>query len=207
MNWPLSQLIGQFESGKFDELKAQVTARLVELLRSESLSTSVSEHFSDAIDRLRPQTLSSVLQQVDPKTAEHIKQLLTRSLLSLLSREETARTINAILSSQIERLLIAPIGRLGDHVSQNAMERASSALVERITMAARERLPVTIAEFDVGGLVRKKVSDYPLEKLEELVLSVAQQHLKTIELFGAVIGFFIGVGQAIYFWFTYVPGR
>ena len=38
------------------------------------------------------------------------------------------------------------------------------------------------------------------------MLSVAQHHLKTIELFGAVIGFFIGVGQAIYFWFTYVPG-
>jgi hypothetical protein len=79
--------------------------------------------------------------------------------------------------------------------------------VERITFAARERLPVAIAEFDVGGLVRKKVSDYPIEKLEELVLSVAQQHLKTIELFGAIIGFFIGVAQAIYFWFTYHPRR
>ena len=41
--------------------------------------------------------------------------------------------------------------------------------------------------------------------LKELVLSVAQHHLKTIELFGAIIGFFIGVGQAIYFWFTYHP--
>ena len=41
----------------------------------------------------------------------------------------------------------------------------------------------------------------PVEKLEELVLSVAQQHLKTIELFGAVIGFVIGIAQAIYFWY------
>jgi len=87
------------------------------------------------------------------------------------------------------------------------MERASGALVERITLAARERLPVAIAEFDVGGLVRKKVSDYPLEKLEDLVLSVARDQLKTIEIFGAVIGFFIGLAQAIYFWFTWVPGR
>ncbi len=203
MNRPLSQLIGQFEAGKFDELKAQVTSRLVEILRSETLSTSVSAHFSDAIDRLRPQTLGSVLQQVDPKSPEHVKQLLTRSLLSLLAREDTSRTINAILTAQVERLLIAPIGRLGDHVSENAMERASSALVEKITFAARERLPVAIAEFDVGGLVRKKVSDYPIEKLEALVLSVAQQHLKTIELFGAVIGFFIGIVQAVYYlWIT-----
>jgi len=125
--------------------------------------------------------------------------------LGLLSRDQTARTINAILSAQIERLLIAPIGRLGDHVSPTALQRASAALVERITQVARERLPVAIAEFDVGGLVRRKVSDYPIEKLEELVLSVAQHHLKTIELFGAIIGFLIGVGQAIYFWFTYHP--
>ncbi|HKR13562.1 MAG TPA: DUF445 family protein [Pyrinomonadaceae bacterium] len=203
MNRPLSQLIGQFDAAKYDELKGQVTARLVEILRSETLSTSLSSHFSEAIDRLRPQSLGAVLQQVNPESAEQVKQLLSKSLLSLLSRDDTARTINAILSAQIERLLIAPIGRLGDHVSTGAMERASGALVERITLAARERLPVAIAEFDVGGLVRKKVSDYPIEKLEALVLSVAQQHLKTIELFGAIIGFFIGVGQAIYFWITY----
>ena len=200
---PLDELVGQFDSLRFDDLKSQISNKLVEILRSEALSTSLSIQVTDAIDRLRPQTLGAVMQQLHSDSATQAKAFLTKSLLSLVAREDTARTINAILSAQIERLLIAPIGRLGDHVSRNAMERASSALVERITFAARERLPVAIAEFDVGGLVRKKVSDYPLEKLEELVLSVAQHHLKTIELFGAVIGFFIGVGQAIYFWFTY----
>ena len=207
MERPLDELLGQFDTLRFDDLKTQISNRLIEILRSEALSTSLSIQFTDAMERLRPQTLGAVMQQVDTNSTTHAKAFLSRSLLNLLSRDDTARTINAILSAQIERLLIAPIGRLGDHVSQGAMERASAALVERITLAARERLPVAIAEFDVGGLVRKKVSDYPLEKLEELVLSVAQQHLKTIEMFGAVIGFFIGVGQAIYFWFTYVPGR
>jgi uncharacterized membrane protein YheB (UPF0754 family) len=202
---PLNELIGQFDSIRFEDLKSQIGNRLVEILRSEALSTSVSIQVGDAIDRLRPQTLGSLMQQLDSNSTTQAKEFLTKSLLSLLAREDTARTINAILSTQIERLLIAPIGQLGDHVSRNAMERASAALVERITLAARERLPVAIAEFDVGGLVRKKVSDYPLEKLEDLVLSVARDQLKTIELFGAVIGFVIGVAQAIYFWFTWVP--
>jgi uncharacterized membrane protein YheB (UPF0754 family) len=202
---PLDELIGQIDSIKLDELKNQIASRLVEILRSEVLFTSLSIHLTDGIDRLFPQTIGDVMQQIDSRSLDQAKRFLTRGLLSLLAHDQTARTINAILSSQVERLLIAPIGRLGDHISQNAMQRASSALVERITLAARERLPVAIAEFDVGGLVRKKVSDYPMEKLEQLVLSVAQHHLKTIELFGAIIGFFIGVGQAIYFWFTYHP--
>jgi uncharacterized membrane protein YheB (UPF0754 family) len=204
---PLNELIGQFDAIRFEDLKDQITSRLLVFLRSEGLSTSVSMYFSDALDRLGPQTVGEVMNQIDPRTIEEAKGLLTRGLLNLLGRDDTARTVNAVLSSQVERLLIAPIGRLGDHVSQHSLEKASSALVERITLVARERLPLAIAEFDVGGLVRKKVSDYPIEKLEELVLSVAQHHLKTIELFGAIIGFFIGVGQAIYFWLTYIPKR
>ncbi len=204
---PLNVLVGQIESAKFDSIKQQIAGRILEMAKSEEFSASVSTYVSEAVKRFRPQTLGSALQHFDPDSIQRAKQFLTKSLLGLLSRDDTARTINLILSSQIERLLVAPIGRLGDHVSQHSMERASQALVVRITAAARERLPTAIAEFDVGGLVRKKVSDYPIEKLEALVLSVAQHHLKTIELFGAVIGFFIGVGQVIYFWLTYVPGR
>ncbi len=202
---PLNVLVGQIESQKFDAIKHQIAARIVEMAKSDELTHSVGNYVNDAIERLRPQTLGSALGQLDPNSISRAKEFLTRSILGLLSRDDTAQTINLILSSQVERLLISPIGRLGDHVSESSMRRASAALVERITTAARERLPNAIAEFDVGGMVRRKVSDYPLEKLEALVLSVAQHHLKTIEFFGAVIGFFIGVGQAIYFWLTYKP--
>jgi len=204
---PLNELAGQISPDKFEMIKDQITERILSLARSPELATSISTYFADAVGRLRPQTLRDLLEHLNPDSAPRLKSFLARSLLTVLARDDTARTINGILSTQIERLLIAPIGRLGDQLPEHTVERASAALTERIIEAARERLPSAIAEFDVGGLVRKKVSDYPLEKLEALVLSVAEHHLKTIELFGALIGFFIGVGQAIYFWFTYVPRR
>jgi len=200
---PLNELIGQLEREKFELIKLQVANRLLEVVQSPALAESLTAYLTDAVERLRPQTLEEVMRHANPEAVARVKDLLTRGVLGLLGREDTARTINSVLSSQIERLLIAPIGRLGDHVSEHSVQRASDALVQRITNAARERLPTAIAEFDVGGLVRKKVSDYPTEKLEALVLSVAQHHLKTIELFGAAIGLFIGVGQAVYFWLTY----
>src|ERR1051325_1572511 len=130
---PLNELIGQFDTIRFEDLKSQISSRLIELLRSEALSTSVSIYFSDALDRLAPQTVGEVMNQIDPRTIEQAKGLLNRGLLNLRARDDTARTVNAVLSSQVERLLIAPIGRLGDHVSQNSLQKASSALVERIT--------------------------------------------------------------------------
>lgn len=204
---PLSQIVGQIEPERFELMKRQVTNHILELARNPELSRSLTTYVSDAVEQFRPLTLGSALQRIDPNSAQRLKSFLSGSLNDILARDDTARTVNAIMTAQIERLLIAPIGRLGDHISEHSLHRARTLLVERITATARERLPMAIAEFDVGGLVRKKVSDYPIEKLEELVLSVAAHHLKTIELFGAMIGFLIGVGQAVYFWLTYVPGR
>ena len=205
MQRPLNELIGQLPSEKFATIKDEAAKRLVAMVRSPELAGSVSGYLANALERLRPQTLRELLQTLNPESAPRLKVFLTKSLLTVLARDDTARTINAILSTQIERFMVAPIGKLADHMPAGAIEKASAALTEKITAAARERLPALIAEFDVGGLVRKKVSEYPIEKLEALVLSVAQHHLKTIELFGAIIGFWIGVGQAIYFWFTYLP--
>lgn len=204
---PLNELIGQFDSAQLNQLKSQLTDRLLEIVRSEGLAASIGRYFNDAVDQMQSQTLNEVLDRIDVRSRDQVKSFLNRSLVGLVARDETARTVNAILTSQVERLLIAPIGRLGDHLSENALQKTSTALVNKITSAARERLPHAIAEFDVGGMVRKKVSDYPTEKLEELVLSVAQHHLKTIEIFGAVIGFFIGVGQAIYTLVRFAPGK
>lgn len=205
MQRPLKDLLGQISSENFDTIKQQAAERFVTMLRSPELTDSLNTYLNDAMDRLGPRTLRDLLERLNPDSATRVKGFLTRSLLTVLGRDDTAQRINSILSSQIETFLVTPIGRLGDHMPAGAIDKASVALTERIVAAARERLPAAIAEFDVGGLVRQKVSDYPIEKLEQLVLSVAQHHLKTIELFGAIIGFWIGVGQAIYFWFTYVP--
>jgi len=205
MSRPLSELVGQVSSERFEAIRREAGARFVAMARSPELANSVSNYLNDAVARLRPQSLRELLETLNPESAPRVKKFLTGSLLAVLARDDTAKTINAILSTQIERFLVAPIGRLADHMPVGAIEKASAALTERITGAARERLPAAIAEFDVGGLVRKKVSEYPLDKLEKLVLMVAEHHLKTIELFGAIIGFWIGVAQAIYFWFTYVP--
>ena len=167
---PLNEIIGQIEPEKFETIKAQMANRLLELAQSQELATSVAKYVSDAIERLRPQTLGAMLEHINPDSIERVKAFLTRGLLTLITREDTARTINGILSAQVERLLIAPIGRLGDHLPEATVRRATETLVERITQAARERLPAAIAEFDVGGLVRNKVAAYPLEKLEELIL-------------------------------------
>lgn len=200
---PLNELVGAVAPDKLEMIKDQVAARILALARGPELSKTVSAYSQDALARLRPHSLRAMLEHASPDSAQRLKNFLSKALLGVLAREETARTVNNILTAQIERLLIAPIGRIGDHLPEKTVERASAALVERVVGVARERLPQAIKEFDIGGIVRDKVSNYPVKKLEDLVLSVAQQHLRKIELFGALIGFFLGMTQATYFALKY----
>jgi uncharacterized membrane protein YheB (UPF0754 family) len=198
---PINELVGQIAPDKLELVKNQISERILALAQGPAVANSVSAYLADALERVRPHSLRALLEHASADSAARLKSFLARGLMNVLAREETARTLNAILSAQIERLLVAPIGRVRDHMPEETVRRASAALTERITQAARERLPAAIAEFDVGQIVRQKVSEYPVEKLEQLVLSVAQQHLKKIELFGAIIGLVIGIFQAFYFWY------
>ncbi|HEX6184609.1 MAG TPA: DUF445 family protein [Pyrinomonadaceae bacterium] len=198
---PVNELVGNVAPDKLELIKDQIAERILSVARSPELSTSVSAYATDALQRLRPHTLRALLEHARPDSAEQLKGFLARGLMGILSRDETARMINAILASQVEKLLVRPIGRVGDLVPEDKVRRASLLLAERIEAAARERLPHAIAEFDIGRIVEEKVGGYPITKLEDLVLSVAKQHLRTIELFGLLIGFVIGVVQASYLYF------
>ena len=101
--------------------------------------------------------------------------------------------------------LSTPIGRLGDHISETRLRSATAAVADAIVSAVHAKLPEAIAEFNVGGVVREKIRNYPVEKLEALVLSVAKEHLRTIEAFGALFGFMIGVVQAVMSYWAFAP--
>jgi uncharacterized membrane protein YheB (UPF0754 family) len=201
---PFNELVGNVPADKLELIKDQIAGRILAVARSPELSTSVSAYATDALQRLKPHSLRALLEHARPDSAEQLKRFLSRGLMNVLSREETAQTINAILASQVEKLLVMPIGRVGDLVPEEKVRRAAATLAERIEAAARERLPAAIAEFDIGRIVQEKVAGYPITKLEDLVLSVAKHHLRTIELFGLVIGFFIGIVQAALLYFRII---
>ena len=197
---PLPELLGQVNPDQLDRLKAQISTSIVKLLRGDEMQRSISAYVTDTLERLRPHSIDSILRAVHPESEAKLKSMLSRGLLSIISSENTSRLVNDMLSRQIEQLLSAPIGKLSDRIEEKKLVSASGSFADAIIEAIREKLPEAIKEFDVGGVVRQKIMNYPVEKLEALVLSVAKEHLRTIELFGALFGFFIGLLQAIQFY-------
>ncbi len=197
---PLPVLIGAVAPEQLARLKEQVTKSVLALLQSDETTSGITTYIRETLEKLRPHSIDAILQIIHPESEEKLKKLLANGLLEIISREETSNIINEMLAGQIDRLLIKPIGKLGDHIPEAKLREASASLTDAIIAAVHTKLPGAIAEFNVGGMVREKIRNYPPEKLESLVMSVAKEHLRTIELFGALFGFFIGVLQAIQFY-------
>lgn len=198
---PLSELVGTIQPSQLESVKRQISSSVLGLLRSDALNAQIERYVRETLSRFRPHSLDSIMRTLNPESEAKLKRMLTNGMMSVISRPDTSRIINEMLSSKIEGLLSAPIGKLSDHISEEKLLAAGNTLTETIINAIREKLPEAVREFDVGGVVRQKIMNYPAEKLEELVLSVAKEHLRTIELFGALFGLIIGIGQAVQFYF------
>jgi uncharacterized membrane protein YheB (UPF0754 family) len=197
---PIPEVIGKIAPGQLESLKSQIIKGTLSVLQGEEMQNSISAYLTDTLHKIRPHSIDAILQTIHPQAEDRLKNTLSKGLLGILNRDETANIINSVLSRQIERLLSAPLGKLSDHVSEQQVRDAGKSLTETIIAAAREKLPQVIQEFDLGNVVREKINNYPVEKLENLVLSVAKEHLRTIELFGALFGLLIGIMQAIQFY-------
>lgn len=197
---PLSVIVGTVDAEPLARLKQQITRSVLALLQSDETIVGITSYLREMLDRFRPHSIDAILQLLHSGAEEKLKDMLSTGLLDILARDETANIINEMLAARIDRLLSAPIGRLGDHIPEEKLRQASVSLTDAIISATTAKLPEAIAEFDVGSLVREKINNYPPEKLEALVLSVAKEHLRKIELFGALFGFIIGLVQAVQFY-------
>lgn len=194
---PLPTVIGAVNPDQLERLKAQVTRSVLSVIQGEEMMRGISSYITDTLEKIRPHSIDAVLKSIHPDSEAKLKRSLASGLVQLLNREETSRIINDMIAAQVDRLLAAPIGRLGDQIPEEKLREASHALTDAIIAAVHAKLPDAIREFNVGGVVREKINNYPVEKLEALVLSVAKEHLRTIEAFGALFGLMIGLVQAV----------
>ena len=197
---PLQEVIGKINPDQLDRLNAQILRSVLSIVRGDEMQRSISAYVTDSLQTLRPHSIDSIMRTLHPESEEKLKSMLAKGLVNIISRDDTSRIINDMLSRQIDRLLSAPIGRIGDQFPEEKIRQASTSVTDAIVSAVHAKLPDAVREFNVGGVVREKINTYPEEKLEALVLSVAKEHLRTIEFFGALFGLFIGIVQAIQFY-------
>jgi uncharacterized membrane protein YheB (UPF0754 family) len=130
----------------------------------------------------------------------------------LLQHEDIARALASIdlaglVDAGVERGLAPKLAELrklpmvGMFLTDQRVAELRALFVKGLT-SDRDSLASALEKaveqgLDVHAVVERKVAAFPVEKLEALVLEVAQRELRSIEVLGGVLGFVIGVLQVV----------
>jgi len=136
------------------------------------------------------------------------ERLLTHEdLNTMIQKVEIRNYLREITDSMIDRRLS---GRVRGY--QLIPEAVRFRLVSVVKEIIAERLPEKmddlspglasrfVADLDIARHLEEKISGWPEEEVERVVRAVAQREMKEIEIAGAVLGFLIGLIQALTYW-------
>lgn len=104
--------------------------------------------------------------------------------------------INDVVDKKINQ---SPLGFMG--IGKMVNDFISEHLDDEIKNAVDELTEVLINKgkdrINIQEIVKDKINELDLYKLEEIILSIVKKELKHIETLGLVLGFFIGLVQGI----------
>ena len=114
------------------------------------------------------------------------------------ARSERARALYREATSRLlTRAFEKPIGRIADHLPEDAASRIESAIADPLWTWLQEQVPDVARRIDIAGQVERKILEFPMERVEELIRSVTERELILIVRLGYALGAVIGVVSAV----------
>jgi uncharacterized membrane protein YheB (UPF0754 family) len=147
------------------------------------------------------------------ETRRNILQWGRESLARFLADEKNARTCAHIFGLFISARLDKPPGdflrdrfgglSLGRALSMDPekKEALDSLLRDQLLRIAGEQIAAALEAVNVRVMVADRINSLDMVRVERIILDIMAHQLKWIDLFGGILGFLIGLSQALFSWF------
>ena len=194
---PLAELLGGLGEEQLRSVCQDVAGQLLCLLQAEgalnAISVLVHVGMEDLLDGGK-RSLADVGQQFFPDgQGQRLRQVVVDECVALFRSGKTERLVTSMLSSMVDTLLERPVGMLYDLVPHGVRRGINSTLQLMTNRVLLREVPGVVDSLNIKGLVTEKVNKLDLLQLERLLLSIMEEQFKYINLFGALLGFFLGL--------------
>ncbi len=149
----------------------------------------------DALSLLLRQSLEEMLDQGQIPMTEIAGKLFLDAgrLLTVFRSEGASRLVGRMVDSMIDSLAKRPIGILARLMPVGVRSGITDYIVLTANRMLLQEVPGLVRSLNLSQLVTDKVDSLDLLKLEGLLLSIMEEQFKYINLFGALLGFVIGL--------------
>ena len=169
--------------------------RLRDFLRSDQASEMVISLIEQASERLKGQSLRSVLD--DALSAESLRQVseaIENKVIAVLRSPGVRETVEHTVTENAEKWLFKRnIGRLSSIFPSHAKEELSEIIFQHLSELLIIEVPPLIETLNVQEIVEEKVNSLDILQMEGLLLDIMKEQFMFLNLFGAMLGFIIGI--------------
>ncbi|MCR4354625.1 DUF445 family protein [Bacillus sp. FSL K6-4563] len=204
----LKRGIHYFES---EEGKSRLGNMIDDFLKERGMLGSMVQMFlgnSSLIDRVHPEIIKFLrnaetkrfLSDLLVQEWDKVKQFSLHELDERWNVKELMFSVKNQLLSQFSTKLILdkPVGAYVSAVADDLKTHVAPVLIQKGISAASNVLEDLLAKLQFEDIIREQIELFPLEKMEELVVSISNKELKMITFLGGLLGGLIGAIQAIF---------
>ena len=190
MSRPIPEIIGKIAPEQLERLKSQIIKGVLSVLQGEEMQNSISAYLTDTLHKIRPHSIDAILQTIHPESEEKLKNMLSKGLIEYFKpRRNREYHQFGFVAPNRATAFRANRQACPTTFPKSKFAQAGKSLTETIIAAAREKLPESDYRNSTSATSSAKKSIIIRSKSSKrLVLSVAKEHLRKIELFGALFG-------------------
>jgi len=201
---PLSSFVEKAPYEKVAGARRYLSERSVAVLQSRRTTELLLDFADKGVARIKDRSFRSLLDENLPaQSLEHIRTDLEVRLLGLCRSVQAAEAINTVIGDKLEELVYQrPLGRLVERLPADVLEELEEGLYRQVGEVLQKEVPPLIETLNVARMVEGKVNQLDILQVEELLMGVMKEQFKYINLFGAALGFLIGLINLAILWAT-----
>jgi uncharacterized membrane protein YheB (UPF0754 family) len=182
---PVDSVLGEPDDPNVEQAKGTITSWVLSLVRDPQTRTFLSEKLQATLRAAERRTWGDLFRHLPPEK-------IADTVVGAARSERAATLYRETAGHLITRLLDRPIGRIADHLPPDAPTRIESAVADPLWRWMQEQVPEIARRIDVAAQVERKILDFPMERVEELIRGVTERELHLIVRLGYLLGAVIG---------------
>ena len=192
---PVADLTREIEPEKIQDAGRRIGATVAGLTKRPETIKALTTLLEEALAVQSDRPLSDILTDLFGEDGIHKgRERATAEIIGTIRSQKAKRMLDDLVTELVEKkLLTQPVGPLSDFLPQEVQHGLGDYLLQQISVLLAREVPGLVDSLDIRRTVTRKVDSLDLLRLEGLLLGIMQEQFKYINLFGALLGFLIGL--------------
>lgn len=189
---PVRDLLGNVTPERAERLRNALVERVLYLFRHATTEEIVLSRLRQLVAAIAERKVGDMMDMLGEERSRELTDNAANWVVTTLRGPRVSTFLRAAIETRTQWILTVPIGRIGDYLPRDTVERVEGLLFDPLWAFLQRRVPAAVAGLPVAQMVEDKLRSYPVANVEQLIWRVSQRELVLIIYLGGFLGALIG---------------